>query len=118
MPVDIPEQYKTDFNESLVVVASPFFPHKLSTGYSPPYGQVVKSINGVPVKNLGHLVEMLRNDTNDYARIEFDSRASESLVFPRAEMISATDQILTDNGIRSQGSPDMLSIWNGDASKK
>jgi hypothetical protein len=26
-------------------------------------------------------------------------------------MLSATDQILTDNGVRAQGSPDTLKIW-------
>jgi hypothetical protein len=26
-------------------------------------------------------------------------------------MIAATNDILTDNGIRSQGSPDVLQIW-------
>ena len=34
------------------------------------------------------------------------------MVFRRAEMLTATDEILTDNGVRSQGSPDMLAIWN------
>jgi hypothetical protein len=34
------------------------------------------------------------------------------MVFPRAEMLAATDGILTDNGIRSQGSPDTMAIWN------
>ena len=30
---------------------------------------------------------------------------------------AATDEILTDNGIRSQGSPDTLAIWNAKSSK-
>jgi hypothetical protein len=34
------------------------------------------------------------------------------MVFPRAEMAAATEEILADNGIRSQGSPDALAIWN------
>jgi hypothetical protein len=34
------------------------------------------------------------------------------MVFPRAEMAAATDDILTDNGVRSQGSPDTMAIWN------
>jgi len=32
--------------------------------------------------------------------------------FPAAQMLAATDEILTDNGVRSQGSPDTLAIWN------
>jgi hypothetical protein len=27
-------------------------------------------------------------------------------------MLAATDDILSDNGVRSQGSPDMLAVWN------
>jgi hypothetical protein len=32
-------------------------------------------------------------------------------------MLAATDGILTDNGIRSQGSPDTMAIWNAGSSK-
>jgi hypothetical protein len=98
--------------EELVVVPSPFFPHKLTSGYSEPNFQVVKAINGVRVKNLAHLVELLRDARGEFVTIEFDNRFCETLVFPRAEMLAATDEILTDNGIRSQGSPDTLAIWN------
>ncbi len=98
--------------EELVVVPSPFFPHKLSSGYADPYYQVVKSINGIKVKNLAHLVEILRDSKDEFIRIDFDARYGETLVFPRAEMLAATDDILTDNGIRSQGSPDTLAVWN------
>jgi len=32
-------------------------------------------------------------------------------------ILTETDGILTDNGIRAQGSPDMLAIWNGTAAE-
>jgi hypothetical protein len=35
------------------------------------------------------------------------------MVFPRAELIASTEAILNDHGVRSQGSPDMLKIWQG-----
>ena len=104
--------------ECLVVVTSPFFPHKLSKGYSEPYGMVIKTVNGIPIKNLGHLVEVLRDAADKYITFEFDSRIGETLVFPRREMADATEEILTDNGIRSQGSADMLAIWNLKTAKK
>ena len=47
------------------------------------------------------------------SRVEFDNRASEAMVFPRTEIVAATEAILTDNGVRAQGSPDMLKIWDG-----
>jgi hypothetical protein len=30
-------------------------------------------------------------------------------------MAASTDDILTDNGVRAQASPDMLAIWQGKA---
>lgn len=99
--------------EEMVVVPSPFFPHKLSKGYSDPSVEVVKTINGVRVKNLAHLVQLLRDCKDDFITVEFDNRYGETVVFPRAQMLASTDDILNDNGIRSQGSPDTMAIWNG-----
>ena len=98
--------------ERLVIVPSPFFPHKMVEGYGEPLYQVVKSINNIRVKNLAHLVELLRDSKDEFVRIQFDTRFGETLVLPRAQMVAATEEILTDNGIRSQGSPDMLAIWD------
>jgi S1-C subfamily serine protease len=103
--------------EGLVVIASPFFPNKLDEGYGDPRFQVVKTVNGIPVKNLNHLVEILRDAKSEYITIECDNRFSETMVFPRAEMVAATDGILSDNGVRSQGSPDTLAIWNAKPAK-
>jgi S1-C subfamily serine protease len=103
--------------EELVVVPSPFFPHKLAKGYSDPICQVVKTVNGIPIKNLGHLVEVLRDAKSQFIIVEFNNRAGETIVFPRADMAAATDEILTDNGVRSQGSPDTMTIWNAKPSQ-
>jgi len=103
--------------EGLVVIASPFFPHKLDEGYGDPRFQVVKKVNGIPVKNLNHLVEILRDAKDEFITIECDSRLSEAMIFPRTQMLAATDEILTDNGVRSQGSPDTLATWNAKTSK-
>ncbi len=97
--------------EELVVVPSPFFAHPLAKNYSSPGLMVVENINGIAVKNLRNLVEIIRDSKDEFIRIEFTGRGTEVLVFPREELISATDGILNDNGIRSQASPDMLSIW-------
>ena len=98
--------------EGLVVIASPFFPHELAEGYSNPQSQVVKAVNGIPVKNLNHLVEILRDAQGKFITIECYNRHGETMVFPRAQMLAATDAILSDNDIRLQGTPDTLAIWN------
>ncbi len=98
--------------EQLVVVSSPFFPHKLAKGYSNPAWEVVKSVNGQRVKTLGHLVQLLRDSEERFITIEFDNFRGETLVFSRTEVLAATEDILTNNGLRSQGSPDAMAIWN------
>jgi S1-C subfamily serine protease len=97
--------------QELVVVSSPFFPHKLAVGYSNPMGHVVSQVNGVHVRSLTHLVELLRDLHDDFVKIEFDQEGGESLVFPRKQMVEATEEILTDNGVRAQGSADTLAVW-------
>ncbi len=104
-------------NEELVVVSSPFFPHKLVNGYSNPQGSVVYSINGTHVRSLKHLVTLLRDLKDPFVTIEFDQKGNEALVFSRTAMLAATDDILTDNGVRAQGSPDMLEVWQEKAGK-
>jgi len=97
--------------EEFVVISSPFFPHKLANGYSNPAGSVVYSINGTHVRSLKHLVAVLRDLKDPFVTIEFDQKGNEALVFARAAMLAATDEILTDNGVRAQGSPNMLAVW-------
>ena len=103
--------------EGLVLVAAPFFPHKLAQGYGSPLANVVKRVNGIQVKNLNHLVEILRDAKDEFITIEFETRHGEILVFDRAQMLAATDEILTDNGVRAQGSADTLAVWNAKANK-
>jgi S1-C subfamily serine protease len=98
--------------EELVVVSSPFFPHRLAKGYANPIGSVVKSVNDVPIRSLRHLVEVLRDSRADMIKFDFSRRGGETLLFQRKEMIAATEEILTDNGIRTQGSPETMAIWN------
>jgi hypothetical protein len=99
--------------EELVAISSPLFPHKLSKGYSNPMGRVVSAVNGTPVKNLRHLVELLRDCKDDWIVLSLAGRFGEGLVFPRKEAAAATEAILIDNGIRAQGSADVMSVWSG-----
>jgi S1-C subfamily serine protease len=97
--------------EELVVVTSPFFPHKLSTGYDNAIARTVDTVNGTRIKNLRHLVEVLRDARSEFIKFAFVGRGGETLVFPRREMVAATDDILTDNGVRAQASPELLAVW-------
>jgi S1-C subfamily serine protease len=97
----------------LVLIPAPLFPHRISKGYGDPTGSVVSTVNGTPVKSLAHLVALLRDLKDEFVTFEFDGRVGEALVFRRAEMVSSTEEILTDNGVRAQGSADLMKIWQG-----
>jgi S1-C subfamily serine protease len=103
--------------QELVVVSSPFFPHRIANGYSNPAGSVVYAVNGTRIKSLVHLVAVLRDLKDSWVTIEFDQKGGEALVFSRQAIMSATDEILMDNGIRAQGSPDTLSVWQDKSAK-
>jgi len=68
-------------------------------------------VNGTRIKSLKHLVAVLRDLKDPFVTFEFDQRGGEALVFSRAAIMSATDDILMDNGVRAQGSPDTLGVW-------
>ncbi len=106
----------TPEREELVVIPAPLFPHDSSKGYGNVVDSVVESVNGVHVRSLRHLVELLRDLRDDFVVISLESkRGGEGLVFRRAELAAATEEILSDNGVRAQGSPDMMSVWQATA---
>ncbi len=95
-----------------MAVTSPFFPHKLAKGYSSPFPDVVKSVNGIQIKNLAHLVEVCGTARTSSSCSTSTGAAARRRCSRARRWSSATDDILTDNGVRSQGSPDMMAVWN------
>ena len=90
------------------------FEHKIAKGYADPVGQVLEAVNDVKVKNLPHLVEILRDSKDDFLKFSFADSWSEVMVFRRSEMAKVTEEILEENGIASskRGSADVMKVWN------
>lgn len=97
-------------DDQLVIMASEMLPHRLTKGYTSSPFTVVKSVNGIKLKNLRHLAELLHDCRDDFVRFELADRI-DSLVFRRADLAAATDEILTNEGIRYQASPALRDIW-------
>lgn len=97
-------------DEELVMIPNRLFPHRITRGYSNATLAVVESVDGQPVRNLPHLVSLLRDASGEFVEIDLAGRY-ESLVFRRREALEATEEILTDEGIRRQGSPELLKVW-------
>jgi S1-C subfamily serine protease len=106
---------KPDFpGEEIVVVSSPMFPDRITSGYDDPNQSVVTEVNDIPVKNLRNLVEIVRDLRTPEITFKFASSGAythETMVFNRTEMLAATGKILEDNGIRYALSPDLRAVW-------
>ena len=103
--------------EELVVVTAPLLRTRMTKGYADPFGQVVSEVNGTKVKNLAHLVELIRSCKDEYLTFRFAEDYTETLVFRRKAMLEATEPLMSENGIPRRGSDDVLAVWNGKAAK-
>ena len=74
---------------------------------------MLKAINGVPVRNLKHLVELIRDSRDRYLVFEWFDRDVESLVFNGEELLKSTEEVLADNDIRNPISDDLVLTWQG-----
>jgi S1-C subfamily serine protease len=99
--------------EELVVVTSRLFDHKIAKGYNDPFGQVLESVNGHKIRNLRHLVEVLRDSRDPFLTFRFAEEGAEVLVFDRKKLNAATEEVLEEAGIAPtrRGSKDMLAVW-------
>ncbi len=98
--------------EELVIVASSMFSHRIAKGYDNPHAFTIDKVNGVKVRNLNSLVEQLRDMKDPFIEITFEDNFTETMVFRREEMEAATEEVLSENGIRFQYSDDIKDIWN------
>ncbi len=95
--------------EQVVVLATRMFPHPSIKGYeNRPLG-VIDKLNGKSIKNLRSLAEMIRDSKDEFLRFEMAER-SESLVFRKSDMAAATEEILTNEGIRYQASESLRDV--------
>ena len=81
-------------NEELVVVAAPLFPSRITKGYDDPNRSVVSEVNGTPIKNLRHLVEILRDNRDERITFKFAS----SGVLTHASSRSALQHLVSGLG--------------------
>lgn len=100
----------SDPDEQLVMIATRLFPHPSTKGYDVRPMTVIDTLNGVEVHSLRQLAELLKENKDEYLRFEMGDR-NESLVFRRADMEAATEQILVDEGIRYQASETLRDVW-------
>jgi S1-C subfamily serine protease len=97
--------------QEIVTLGYGLLPHRTSKGYSPSPFTVVTQVNGTAVKNMRHLVGLLRDAKGEFLTIDL-AGSSPPMVFRREEVLKATDDILSDEGIRKQYSDDLEGVWH------
>lgn len=100
--------------EEVVIVTSQPFSHPLMKGYSEPFLFQVREVNGIAIKNLVHLVEVLRDNTDPQVVFVFGQQSNQTpeiLVFDHQAMLDATEEVLNENGIRYRYSEDIRQVW-------
>jgi hypothetical protein len=101
-------------DEELVMLLPTLFDHPLTRGYGGPQFSIVEAVNGVHVRGLQHLFELLRDASDTWLEITFAGRGQEVLIFDREELETSTEEILNDNGIRYRHSSDLEGAWPRD----
>jgi S1-C subfamily serine protease len=99
------------FEGEQLVVVTDMLPHEVDNGYDNPAGQVVTRVNGITIRNLRHLAEILRDADDGYLEFEFAEKFVETIVFDREEVLAATEEVLVANGIRQRCSADLHDVW-------
>lgn len=98
--------------QEYVVLAATFLPHSVTKGYEVFGNPTLKSVNGIMIDSVSHLVEVLRDNEDDMLMFEFFDRSQESLVFDAEELMESTEEVLEDNSIRRQGTVRFMEIWD------
>ena len=97
--------------EQLVVLSCQMFQHPTREGYTDATLSTVKSVNGITIKNLAHMAQVIHDSTEQDLVIEFVDHAAQIMVFDRKAVLAATDEIMDQNGIRRPCSDDLAKIW-------
>lgn len=98
--------------EEIVLLGARLFSHRITEGYDPQFFATVSAVNEVEIKNLRHLVETLRDIDEEFVEVQLGGNY-ETLVFRHDELIDSGEEILEDEGIRSQYSSDLEEVWEG-----
>ncbi|MEM7312408.1 MAG: trypsin-like serine protease, partial [Planctomycetota bacterium] len=103
---------KPEFADEELVIFR-LLPHLTTKGYSTvPFG-VIDKVNDAEIKNLRHLVQVLRDNKEEFITYTIAGNY-ETMVFKKSDMDEATEEILSDEGIRYQFSKDLEAVWEGE----
>jgi S1-C subfamily serine protease len=89
-----------------VVVLIDILRHDVNSGYDDRIGQIVRSVDGVPVRNLAHLVTLVEKAQGQF--VTFTDATGSRIVIDRARAAAAAGEILARYAISADRSPRLV----------
>ena len=96
--------------ERLVIIANRMFAHRITKGYGGATFGVVQEVNDQPVTNLRQMIGLLREASGEFVVFRLAGQET-TYAFRRDEIEEASEEILTDEGIRYQASEGLRDAW-------
>ena len=104
-------EYRTTPDFELVATCSPILPHKINKGYRLDALSIVTHVNDTPVKNLRHMIELIKANKEPFIIFRFEDEYEEKIVLDPKEVEANNAQILLQNNIPAACSADLRDLW-------
>lgn len=105
-------EYRPEPGMELVVCTADILPNKVNKGYKVDPLSVCTHVNDEPVKNLAHLIQLVKkNQDQPFIVFRFEDEFVEKVVLNPKDVAEAQMQILQQNQISSACSPDLKDLW-------
>jgi len=98
-------------DDELVATVSGILPHKLTKGYGVSRLSIVTHVNDRPVKNIRHLIEMIKENKEDFIVFRFEEEYVEKIVLDPKRVKKYQSEILGNYNIPAPCSDDLKDIW-------
>ncbi len=103
-----------EFPDEEVVVLVRVLPAEVNYGYHGIKNWVVEKVNGVTIRNISHLVQVVENESAANEFITFENPYGKKVVFSSKEAKASRDKLLTTYQINKDRSADLaVSIFEG-----
>jgi len=97
-------------DDEIVVTCSPILPHKINKGYEVGPLSVVTHVNATPIRNLRHMIELIKENKEEFIVFRFGDKGEDKLVFDPKKVEQLNPQILRNYNIPSACSEDLRDI--------
>ncbi|UCD30024.1 MAG: trypsin-like peptidase domain-containing protein [Planctomycetota bacterium] len=104
-------KFREKVDDEVVVICCPILPHKLTKGYGITPMSVVTHVNDQPVRNLRHLIQLIKDNKEEFLIFRFEEDYEEKIVLDPKRVEKYQAEILRNNNIPAACSDDLKDIW-------